>query len=151
MQYELYMMCRPLKPENWVPRFVRQARVGHLATSTKTGTPHAVPICFAFDGRALYTAIDNKPKRTVPGKLRRVRNIIENPKVCVVVDWYDEDWKKLSYVLLSGRAEILQKGREHRHAISLLRRKYSQYRKMNLHSRPVIRIVPRNIAVWKYQ
>jgi PPOX class probable F420-dependent enzyme len=140
-----------LKPGNWVTRFVTQARVGHLATSTKTGRPHAVPVCFAFDGRALYTAIDNKPKRIAPEKLRRVRNIMENPNVCVVVDCYDEDWKKLRYVILSGRAEILQKGREHQHAISLLRKKYSQYRKMNLHSRPVIRIVPRKVVVWKYQ
>lgn len=140
-----------LKPENWVTQFVTRARVGHMATSTKTGRPHAVPVCFAFDGQTLYTAIDNKPKRIVPEKLRRARNIMENPKVCVVVDLYDEDWKKLRYVILSGRAEILQKGREHRHAISLLRMKYPQYRKMNLHRRPVIRIVPRNIVVWKYQ
>ena len=54
--------------------------MAHLATSSKDGTPHVVPICFAFDGKKFYVSIDDKPKQVEPKNLRRVRNISENPK-----------------------------------------------------------------------
>jgi len=123
-----------------------------MATSTRKGIPHVIPICFAFDGRFIYTAIDQKPKHAEAMKLRRVLNITQNPEVSFIVDHYDdEDWRKLGYVLVRGKAEILQTGQEHDHALFLLRRKYRQYRQMNLRSRPVIRIVPTKITVWGHQ
>ena len=140
-----------MKPEPVVLRFVKQARVGHMATSTKRGIPHVIPICFAFDGRFIYTAIDQKPKRAEPMKLRRVLNIIQNPKISFLVDHYDEDWRKIGYVILRGKAKILQTGEEHDHALFLLQRKYRQYRCMTLHNRPVIRITPSKITVWGHQ
>ncbi len=135
-----------------VLRFVQQARVGHMATSTRKGIPHVIPICFAFDGRFIYTAIDQKPKRAEAMKLRRALNITQNPEISFIVDHYDdEDWRKLGYVIVRGKAEILQTGQEHDHALFLLRRKYRQYRQMNLRNRPVIRIVPTKITVWGHQ
>jgi len=140
-----------MKPEPVVLRFVKQARVGHMATSTKRGIPHVIPICFAFDGRFIYTAIDQKPKRAEPMKLRRVLNIIQNPNISFLVDHYDEDWRKIGYVILRGKAKILQTGEEHDHALFLLQRKYRQYRRMTLRNRPVIRITPSKITVWGHQ
>jgi len=122
-----------------------------MATSTRRGIPHVIPICFAFDGRCIYTAIDQKPKRAEAMKLRRVLNITQNPEISFIVDRYDEDWGKLGYVIVRGRARILQTGREHDHALFLLRRKYRQYRQMNLHNRPVIRIIPIKITAWEHQ
>src|SRR3972149_99991 len=113
--------------------FVRSARVARLATADRSGRSHVIPICFAFDGKDLYSSIDEKPKRASPLKLKRVRNIRSNPHVAVVIDRYDENWKKLAYVLIFGVAEILTKGSRHKKAVLLLRRKYPQYRKMAIH------------------
>jgi len=129
--------------------FLRQARVAHLATASAAGEPHVIPMCFAFDGTHLFTAIDAKPKRVPLGHLRRVRNLRENPRVSLVVDSYEEDWGRLRYVLIAGRGEILEEGDERERGLELLREKYSQYRAMpDLGRGPVIRIAPERVVAW---
>ena len=86
-----------------------------------------IPICYAFDGQSLYSALDRKPKRVAPTRLRRVGNILENPHVSVVVDDYAEDWTTLAYVLVQGTAEILEEGEVRDRAEAMLREKYPQY------------------------
>jgi PPOX class probable F420-dependent enzyme len=78
-------------------------------------------------------------------------NISRNPNVCLVFDQYDEDWGKLAYVIVYGRAKILLKGKEHQHAVRLLKRKYRQYKTMSLENRPVIKITPTRMVSWKYE
>jgi len=136
-----------MKAKPWVSEFLRQARVAHLATS-KDGSPHVIPICFAFDGKTLYSSLDEKPKRANPRNLRRVRNIITNPRVSMIVDLYSENWQELRYVIVQGTAEIVYKGKEHEYAIGLLREKYPQYRHMKLEGRPVIRLEPERLIGW---
>jgi PPOX class probable F420-dependent enzyme len=128
--------------------FIRAARVAHLATANAEGEPLVVPICFIFDGKHLYTPIDEKPKKTAPANLRRVKNITANPRVCLIVDRYDEDWRRLAYVLISGKARLLRRGSNHAKAVAMLRRKYRQYRAMALDKRPTIMIAPTRLAVW---
>lgn len=128
--------------------FVAGQRVAHLATVSADGAPHVVPVCFVLAEGAIYFALDEKPKRVAPERLRRVRNIQTNPCVALLVDRYDEDWSKLGYVLISGRAELLDGGAEHAGAIALLREKYPQYRAMALEGRPVVRIVPERWVSW---
>ena len=99
-----------------------QARVARLATVGQDGRPHVVPICFVLEGDTLYTAVDEKPKRT--RALRRLRNIEQNPWVEVVIDHYEEDWTNLWWVRLRGRARIVEDAR----ALALLAEKYPQYR-----------------------
>src|SRR6266436_6371144 len=87
--------------------FLAARRIGYLATADGRAAPHVVPVCFAIVDDALYVAIDEKPKRGSGRPLKRLRNIVENPAVAVVVDRYDEDWTHLGWVMLRGRAEIL--------------------------------------------
>jgi hypothetical protein len=49
-----------------------------------------------------------------------------------MVDQYREDWTRLWYVLLEGRARLLESGPEHLRAIRALKRKYRQYVRMPL-------------------
>ena len=84
-----------------------------------------------------------------PLGLRRIINIEENPNVCVVIDHYEENWGKLGFVMVHGKAELLRSGEEYQEAINELRKKYSQYRSMNLHTRPIIKILPRRISAWR--
>jgi coenzyme F420-0:L-glutamate ligase / coenzyme F420-1:gamma-L-glutamate ligase len=139
-------------PAGWLPRsarILRRARVARLATADAEGRPHVVPVCFVFDGRAIYIAIDQKPKRVSPRSLRRVRNVLENPHVAFVVDEYGEDWGRLWYLLVFGTARVVEPASaNHTHAVTSLRRKYPQYRAMHLEDRPVLRITPRHAAAW---
>jgi PPOX class probable F420-dependent enzyme len=100
-----------------------EARVARLATLGTDGRPHVVPICFALDGDTLYTAVDAKPKST--RALRRLANIEADPRVEIVIDYYDEDWSKLWWVRLSGRARVTDQDAR---GLELLRAKYLQYR-----------------------
>jgi PPOX class probable F420-dependent enzyme len=130
-------------------RFLERARVAHLATADAAGAPQVVPICFALVGERLYVSIDEKPKHAAPMRLRRVRNIAENPQVAVVADVYDDDdWTRLGFVLVRGRARILTDGDEHRLAIDSLRERYAQYRAMALEERPVIAIDIERVTSW---
>ena len=129
-------------------RFIRAARVAHLATAAVDHQPHVVPICFVFDGKHFYSPIDEKPKRTSPAKLKRVTNILANAQAALVIDRYSEDWKRLAYVLIRGKAKILHRGAAHAKAVRRLRRKYPQYRKMAIHTRPMIRITPIRWSFW---
>jgi PPOX class probable F420-dependent enzyme len=131
-----------------VAAFLRAARVAHLATADSTGRPLVIPICFAFDGQEFFSPIDEKPKRVLPQRLKRLRNIEENSQVSLVIDRYDEDWRKLGYILVSGRARILLTGQKHRRAVSLLRRKYRQYHSMAIDQRPMIVIKPLGVKTW---
>ena len=129
-------------------RFLDRVRVAHLATADGAGAPHVVPICFALVGESLYVSIDEKPKHSAPMRLRRVRNIEANPQVAVVADVYDDDWTRLGFVLVRGRARILIDGDEHRRAIDSLRERYVQYRAMALEERPVIAIDIERVTSW---
>jgi PPOX class probable F420-dependent enzyme len=126
--------------------FLAACRIGHLATAGADGAPHVVPVCFALDGGALYVTVDEKPKRA--GELKRVRNILENPAVAFVADRYDEDWSRLGWVMLRGRAEILRAGAEHDAAQDLLRDRYPQYRAMDLATLPVIALRIAQATQW---
>lgn len=128
--------------------FVQSARIAHLASADDKGRPHVIPICFAFDGNEIYSPIDEKPKKTSPLLLRRVRNIRANPDVAVVIDRYDEDWRRLAWVLITGRAKLLMSGATHQNAVRLLRKKYPQYKKMRLEERPVIGIAIVGSTSW---
>jgi PPOX class probable F420-dependent enzyme len=108
-----------------VRAFCERGRVARLATADAKGVPHVVPVCYAIIGDSLYITIDEKPKRTdVP--MKRLRNIAENPEIAVTIDRWDEDWTRLAWVMLRGRAEILPDGEEHDLAQARLRQRYPQ-------------------------
>ena len=132
-------------------RFLRSARTGHLATADAKGRPQVVPVCFVFDGQAIYSVLDAKPKTTPLRQLRRVKNILANPQASLVVDHYEEDWDKLQYILVSGDAELLESGEEWALAIAMLREKYPQYQAMDLDQNPVIKITPVRYSPWSSQ
>jgi PPOX class probable F420-dependent enzyme len=132
---------------------LRAHRVGHLATADAAGAPHLVPVCFAYDGQAVYTAIDHKPKRQTGYRMKRIRNILANAQVAFLIDRYDEDWQQLYYVMMRGTATILERGAERHHALTLLEDKYPQYRERHLADGTglVVKIVPVSVQQWSWQ
>jgi PPOX class probable F420-dependent enzyme len=128
--------------------FVRDARVARLATVDQHDRPHIVPVCFAYRDGVMYSVLDDKPKRVPVQHLRRVRNLLANPNVQLLIDRYDEDWSRLRYVQLRGHASLLENGPEHSGAIALLRDKYKQYTSMRLDDAPVIKIDVEGYVGW---
>jgi PPOX class probable F420-dependent enzyme len=137
---------------NEIAAMLQSFQVGHLATADAKAVPHVVPICFVCDGQAVYTAIDHKPKRATGYRMKRIRNILENPQVTFLVDHYEADWLRLSYIMIQGHAQILDSGPERQRALVLLEDKYPQYRDRRLAQDTglVIKIVPDSIRHWAW-
>lgn len=131
--------------ERW---FFEAQPIAYLATADPQAVPHVVPVCFALGDKTLYVTIDEKPKRPGGPGLKRLRNIKENPRVAIVADHYDEDWAKLGWVMLHGRAEILLGGDEHAQAQTLLRARYRQLHAMNIAPHPVIAVRLERVTSW---
>lgn len=106
---------------------VAAARVGRLATVGASGAPHLVPFCFVLHGDVLYSAVDRKPKSGP--RLARLANVAREPRVSVLVDHYEEDWRLLWWVRLDGRGQPLTPGAGSDEALALLAAKYEQYRR----------------------
>ena len=103
------------------------ARVARLATVRPDGSPHLVPCCFAVEGDRLYSAVDAKPKRGPA--LARFANVAHEPRVALMADEWSEDWSRLWWVRVDGRAHALAAGSDaERRALDLLAGKYEQYR-----------------------
>jgi PPOX class probable F420-dependent enzyme len=128
--------------------FVDTRRIGHLATADSGAVPHVVPVCFGLLDDRLYITIDQKPKQERGRPLKRLSNIAANPRVAIVFDHYDEDWRRLAWVMLHGRAEILTAGTEHGRAQALLRSRYRQLEAMRIEALPVIAIAIERVASW---
>jgi PPOX class probable F420-dependent enzyme len=126
-------------------RRIADAAVARLATVSAVGAPHLVPITFAIEKDTLYFAVDAKPKRTT--ELQRLKNIAANPRVCVLVDHYEDDWTKLWWVRVDGTARILGDGSEAEHAVDLLVGRYAQYRQARPNG-PVVAIAIDRISGW---
>ena len=131
--------------------FVDIHRIARLATASSDGEPHAIPFCYARIGDCIYFVIDGKPKRT-NRDLKRLQNIRANPKVALVIDDYDDDWTQLAYLLLHGKAVIVDDVAEFAETLQLLRVRYSQYVEMPLtiESNPMVRIKVERMRLWRH-
>lgn len=118
------------------------ARVARLATVRPDVTPHVVPITFAVDGWSIVTAIDHKPKRTTD--LQRLRNVEANPAVSVLVDHYDDDWRRLWWARADGTARAVA-APDAAEALELLAAKYAAYR----HRPPEGPVIVVTVDRWK--
>jgi PPOX class probable F420-dependent enzyme len=131
-------------------RFLESQRVGRLATVDGDGQPHVVPLVYALVDDSLYFVVDEKPKAA--GKtLKRILNLLANPKVAVVVDHYEEEWSRLEYVLVRGEAAPVDDAGEYARVLARLRERYAPYRQMRLERgrNAMVRIVPRGVHHWR--
>ncbi len=128
--------------------FLDTQRVGRLATADSGAVPHVVPVCFGLSDDVLFITIDQKPKREGARPLKRLRNIADNPQVAIMFDRYEEDWRRLAWVMVHGRAEILTAGSDHDRAQALLRSRYPQLAAMQIEQLPVIAMHIERVTSW---
>ncbi|BBY18858.1 TIGR03668 family PPOX class F420-dependent oxidoreductase [Mycolicibacterium litorale] len=117
-----------------------------LATINPDGTPHLVPVVFAVHRETVYTAVDAKRKSTQ--RLRRLANIEADPRVCLIVDHYADDWSQLWWVRADGEAAVHHSGDEMAVGYALLRQKYTQYQRIALDG-PVVTVAVRRWSSWQ--
>lgn len=134
-----------------VEELIERARVARLATIDSEFKPHLVPVVFVFNGNHFFIPVDEKRKTAKPEKLKRIRNIQDNPNVTLLIDEYSEDWTKLAFVMIQGKASIATKEEGNiqvRQAYKKLMIKYLQYQKVGLGERCII-ITPKKVASWR--
>jgi PPOX class probable F420-dependent enzyme len=112
---------------------LRHWPVARLATLDRGSAPRVVPIVFAWHAERIWSPIDAKPKRSGdPRALRRVADVLRDPRVCLLLDHWDADWSRLWWLRLDGEAEVVSAGaaasdRRLEAAAEALRAKYPQY------------------------
>jgi PPOX class probable F420-dependent enzyme len=134
-----------------VEEFIERARFARLATIDSEFKPHLVPVVFVFNGNHFFIPVDEKRKTAKPEKLKRIRNIQHNPNVALLIDEYSEDWTKLAFVMIQGKASIASKGEGNiqvREAYKKLMTKYIQYQKVGVGEMCII-ITPKKVASWR--
>jgi PPOX class probable F420-dependent enzyme len=108
----------------WAHDLLVDARVARLGYVDEDDHPRVLPVTFALAADAVWSAIDDKPKRSAePARLRHLRR---RPEAALLVDVYDDDWSRLAWVQLLGRVEVLP-AESAPEAMEALARKYAPY------------------------
>jgi PPOX class probable F420-dependent enzyme len=126
----------------WALGMLESARVARLGLLDDEDLPRVLPITFALHDGAVWSAIDQKPKRA--GEPARVRRLRRRPEAALLVDSYEEDWSRLRWVELRGRVSVEPLGP----ALEALVGKYPQYVDQRPQG-PLLRLVPERFACWR--
>lgn len=121
--------------------------VVRLATSDDVGQPHVVVTTFVVARGLIFSAVDSKPKRG--RNLKRLRNIQANPRVSVLADHYEDDWRQLWWARADGTAIVIESEQGMVEPIRLLGEKYWHYRKDRPEG-PVIAVTVDRWTGWAY-
>ena len=130
---------------------IKGTKVARLATLDQKSNPYVVPVVFVFYENSFFIPLDEKTKTVNPRKLKRVKNIEKNPNVTLLIDRYQNDWKKLFFLMIHGKATLIdEKNSKLRDKIhKLLISKYPQYKKIGI-GNSCIRIKPQRMIHWRY-
>ena len=92
-----------------IQKIINRARVARLSTiDYQKQIPHIVPVVFVFDGDHYFIPLDDKRKKETVEKLKRVKNIQHCPNAALLIDEYNEDWSKLVFVMIQGKAYLIR-------------------------------------------
>ena len=141
--------------DTYLKTIIGKATVARLATVDSECKPHLIPVVFVYDNDHYFIPIDQKSKLSKPENLKRIKNIQQNPNVALLIDEYNEDWRKLYFIMIQGKTSIIG-GKESdqnepallEKAHKLLSSKYVQYQEIGI-GEYVIMIVPQKVITWK--
>jgi PPOX class probable F420-dependent enzyme len=126
----------------WALALLKAGRVARLGLLDEDDLPRVLPVTFAVHDGAVWSAIDQKPKR--PGEPARVGRLRRRPEAALLVDRYDEDWSRLEWVELRGSMSVEPLGP----ALEALVDKYPQYVEHRPQG-PLLRLRPERFACWR--
>ncbi len=126
-----------------VAKWFERERICRVASASAAGMPHLVPVCqVVADGKIYYASAT---------KVRKVRNIAENPRVAVTVDIYSDDWTHIKGAMVQGTARLFPKGPRFRKIRALLYRKYPHYRRdatLDESDSVIVEVTPTHVFTW---
>ncbi|HXG03882.1 MAG TPA: pyridoxamine 5'-phosphate oxidase family protein [Candidatus Binatia bacterium] len=131
--------------QGWARKFLETARVVRLATVSRDGRPHVVPVCHAVEGDQVYIGTDRSGQK--------VRNIRATGRAALVADHYVDSWKGLRGVSVSGRADLFTRGPVFERGVRALYRKYPHYPRvaaLEPGDSAIIRVKVERVMSWKY-
>jgi len=128
---------------------IKGVKVARLATVDQKSHPYVVPVVFVFHENSFFIPLDEKVKTVNARKLKRVKNIEKNPNVTLLIDKYQNNWKKLSFLMIHGKATVIDgKNSKLMDKIhKLLISKYPQYKKIGI-GNSCIMINPTKVTFW---
>ncbi len=128
---------------------IKGAKVARLATVDQKSHPYVVPVVFVFHENLFFIPLDEKTKTVISRKLKRVKNIEKNANVTLLIDKYQNDWKKLFFLMIQGKATVINgknsklMDKIHKLFIS----KYPQYKRIGV-GNSCIKINPSKVTYW---
>ena len=138
----------PLKLNQKTMALIKEAKVARLATVDQKLHPYVVPVVFVFHENSFFIPLDEKSKTVNPKNLKRVKNIEKNPNVTLLIDKYQNDWKKLFFLMIQGKAKVIDGNNKLMDKIhKLLVSKYPQYKKIGI-GNSCIKIEPTKVRFW---
>ena len=129
----------------WASSLLSSARVAHLGLLDDAGRPRVLPITYAVFVGAIWSAIDDKPKRVPGAELARVRWLRRSPSAALTVDRYDDDWSRLAWVQVLGSVAV-EPVRDD--VLDALTRRYPAYRSARP-AGPLLRLSPERVLCWR--
>ncbi|MFI5339426.1 MAG: pyridoxamine 5'-phosphate oxidase family protein [Candidatus Methylomirabilales bacterium] len=99
--------------------FVAYQRVCRVATVSRDGRPHNVPVCPILEGDRIYFA------SAADGV--KVQNVRGTGQVALAYDEYTEAWPGLKGILIWGTGRVVEAGPSFRRVRKLLYRRFPQY------------------------
>jgi PPOX class probable F420-dependent enzyme len=131
----------------WAADLLAAGRVARLAFADDRDRPRVLPVTYAVAGGAVWSAIDEKPKRE--SEPARVRYLRRRPEAALCVDRYDDDWSRLAWVQLLGRVEVVVVG-EGEEGLAALTARYAPYREATPPG-PLLRLEVERALWWRAQ
>lgn len=100
--------------------FVRSQPVARVATVNRKGVPNNVPVCpVAVAGRLYFASAAGA---------RKVRDILQNPRVALAFDVYSDNRARRAGVMIRGIATVIDRGPVFNRVRLALYRKYRTLR-----------------------
>ena len=133
--------------ESVMRRKVAEARVARVGTLDQRGSLHLVPVVYAVDGDTWYSPSDAGPR-----PVKRLRNVLADPRAAILIDDYDEVWSRVWWVRLRGPGRMIEATAEGERARRLLGAKYPQFAEAPAASLagPVMAVDIQEWAGWAY-
>jgi PPOX class probable F420-dependent enzyme len=129
----------------WARELLEGTRVARLAYLDDRDRPRVLPVTYAVAGGAVWSVIDEKPKRAAePARLRYLRR---RPEAALCVDRYEDDWSRLAWVQLLGRVEVLDV-EEGPQGLEALADKYGPYAERRPPG-PLLRLAVERTLQWR--
>jgi PPOX class probable F420-dependent enzyme len=130
---------------DWANELLETARVARLGFVDDEGAPRVLPVTFAVAEGRIWSAIDQKPKRT--DEPARVRFLRREPRAALTVDRYSDDWSRLAWVQVMGEVRIVGAS-EGGEGMAALAAKYEPYRDRTPPG-PLLALEPHRYLWWR--